>query len=157
MAKVTRSSILLEAQNLAGTQSAAEAIPNQMANVIQPTLELNPRFANILRSDAGTVSGSRTLYTTPLDKDFYVTSAQLSNQRSVASDQTVVELTCYVGGAIRRILAIPNLATTAGEVSITISFPYPLKVDRGTNILHTCSFTAGASTRYAIITGFILE
>jgi len=157
MAKITRSSIMLEAQNLAGTQSAADSIPNQMANIVQPTLEINPRTTQLVRAVTATATGNTTIYTTPADKDFFLTFASISGSQNVACDNVIYYIDCVVGGTTRRIIVFDVQGSTAQSVNQVASFPYPIKLDRNSLVRVYNTFTAGASTKSAAIGGYILE
>lgn len=102
-------------------------------------------------------TGSGTVFTTPSDKDFYITTATLSYEADATCDTTSINLTCVQDTATVYLIEFAKLATTASRDTITLEFPAPIKVDKGTNILMTCTFTAGNIRFCAQITGFTEE
>jgi len=158
MVRVTRSSVLLKIQDLLGLQSGAQAPPVECKSDIQPVLEAGPRYTYVLKHGNQTTSSSTyNLYTTPADKDFYLTFANLSLTKDAVSDNTQVYIQITQNGATILVAFIPTQTTTAGSWQIHCPFPYPIKVDRNTNILLAGTFTAGTFRRTGTIGGFILE
>ena len=110
---------------------------NNLGNKIVPVLEINRPVVNVLASNVVINGTSATIYTTPTDKDFYLTSAQLSVIKDATSTSTACTISATVGGVTTQILTIKCLTLTAQENSISNSFYYPIKIDRGTNIVVT--------------------
>lgn len=75
-----------------------------------------------------------TILTTPLDKDVYIVSAQLSYIKDATSTATDIRLVCTVENNVIRLISLPGLTLTAGNMTETITFKHPIKVDRGTQI-----------------------
>jgi hypothetical protein len=157
MARVTRSSILLWMQDLLGFQAGANQVPVDTPNSIQPVIEVGPRFCQLIRASSRGTTGSSTIYTTPADKDFYITHAVLTLTKDATNDGTSLTLSASQGGLFSNILNIRTQTTTAGSFSQVISFPYPIKVDRNSAISYGMTFTAGSATFAANIGGFIIE
>ena len=157
MATVTRTSVLLQAQDIAGLQVGVDITPKTLSSTISPTLDLNPRFTNLVKYGTTSVTTSSNLLTTPSQKDFYITFAHITFKKDVTSDLSSCNIQGSVNGATVRLLSFECLAATAENQSINITFPYPIKIDRNTNISLTGSFTAGTATKTAVIGGFILE
>ena len=129
--------VLDKAIKVLGLQSLAEKLPTTLNPTIQPTLDLNPeRFVNVVKTSF--VDG--TLYTTPTDREFYLTSACISafdkaNDASVL-DKMVVTLE---SGETMDLLAVRNgsTATSANSTQMCMVYPFPIKLKKGTNIVMT--------------------
>lgn len=157
MARINRSSVLLWLQDVLGLQSGAQAPPLELEPRVQPTVDINPKISNVIKTFVNSVSGTTTIYTTPSDKDFYLTFAALGLTKDATADLTLSGIQITTDGATKVILPLPLQTTTAESVHIQLSFPYPLKCDRGTTIQMLGSFTVGAASRRGAIGGFILE
>lgn len=113
--------------------------------------------SNIVRAGLCINATSQAIYTTPTDKDFYLTAATLSLIKDATSPSTYSILSCYVNGASYNIFSLPCLASTAQTLSISNSFPFPIKVDRGTAITIFNQSATANHTSAANITGYISE
>lgn len=134
-----------------------ENVSLSVNNSIQPVYEVKKRIANIVRSNSRATTGSSTVYTTPTDKDFYLTSAQFNYNCDAVCDGTTYILTVNIDGAGQNILILRKIATTAGSGGITCNFNTPIKIDRNSSISITQTFAAGNSAMAASITGYTEE
>jgi len=157
MAKVTRSSVLLKLQDLSGMQTGGESLPVQLHSVISPVLNINPSFTTIIRAGNSSATGSTTLYTTPRDKDFYLTYVDFSYSKDVVNDGTGAAINIVSEGATKILAVLGTQTLTAGSYYKNVAFPFPIKVDRNTAITMTGTFTAGSGSKFGTIGGFILE
>lgn len=157
MAIVRRTSVLRKMQDLSGMQTAAESLPNQLANIINPVLHLNPSVTTLVRHSGSTTTGNVTVYGTPLDKDFFLTFITLSITKDVLCDNNAVNVQSVIDGGARVLLTINTQTLTAGSQTATISFPYPIKLDRNAGITLVGAFAAGSMTKTVCIGGYILE
>jgi hypothetical protein len=155
MVQINRSSVMQQARDILDIPASISNIKDTHTT-IQPVVEIGPKFTTIARHVSSTTTGSSTIYTTPTDKDFYLTYAQLNITKDATSDNVNCNLLATLN-AVRRILSINTQTTTAGSFNAANSFPYPIKIDRGTNITVNGTFTVGATTKEACIGGFILE
>ena len=122
---------------------------------IQPCIEIN-KFSYIIASTSYSNSTGGTIYTTPADKDFYITAAALAVIKDATATSTTEALFAYIGGAAINILTIPSLTLTAQTLANNISFAYPLKIDRNTAITASATTAVGNIRYNAMITGFTL-
>ena len=100
---------------------------------IQPTIEVFTP-CNIVRSGTATNSTTATIYTTPTNQDFYLTAVTLSYIKDVTSTSTSSAITATIDGITQSILRIPQISVTVGSGTMSLSFPIPIKLDRGFNI-----------------------
>jgi len=153
--KITRSKVLNTFRDVAAVQE--QIVPSELRNDVQPSLDLNPQFTDVLKTVeiSGTTTG--TAYTTPTDKDFYLTYYHLSMTKDAVSDNTGVLMNATIQGKSSRIAQISTQTTTAGSFQTTMAFAYPLKIDRGTLITCSGSTTGGTLIKNLIVAGFIME
>lgn len=160
MAEITRSSILQSIADQLAIQQGVNATPRQLGTVISPTFEVGPKYATIVRNGSSVVTGTLSLYTTPLDKDFFITSITHLVKKDVTCDTATGEISTIgvaVGGVNRKLSQFNSITLTADTYLYQQTFPYPIKVDRGAGINLTGAFGAGVMVKAATITGFILE
>lgn len=135
-------------------------LPNDTSDKLVLTFDYsNSLNCDIVRHSSLVTSGSGTLYTVPSDKDFYLKYVTLSVVKDATCDMATgaVGVSAIIGGAARGLLAVPVLVTTAQNQSTQITFPTPIKIDRGTGITISGTYTAGLMARYTTIGGFTTD
>jgi len=157
MAIVKRSSVIENYQKLTGLNIATDGMPQTLGSSINPSIEIGPKFTFIVRSISGTSTGAITAYTTPTDKDFYLTFLHESFTKDATCDMVDFRTNITTEGVSRNISSIPSQTTTAESRSQNTTFSYPIKLDRGSTIQTLGAFTAGTCTKKLNIGGFILE
>jgi len=133
--------------------------PTEVLPYITPTIELIPK-ANITSTVSRTATGSSTIYTTPSDKDFYLTNINLGMIKDVACDVATgtVTVTAVIDGVSKSILGLPVISLTAQQINDNIDLQrVPLKIDRGTNISMSSTYTVGVMVRTCTINGYTVE
>ena len=122
-------------------------ISSEIADNIAPVVIIEP-YQNIVRS----VNSLATIFTTPSDKDFYLTSAILSVAKDAAATGTSVTITAIIDGVTQTIVAVAGITLTANAQ--TVNEQCYVKIDRNTAIA-----ISGANwTVYrGIIKGFTVE
>lgn len=157
MARVNRSSVLLWIQETLGIQSGVNSIPVELANNIQPIFDIQPKVSTVLKSGARSSTGSSTIYTTPADKDFFLTFVTLTLTKDATCDNTLTSVSVVNGGATTNLAIITSQTLTAYTNQIVVNLSYPLKVDRNTAIQLSATFTAGTLSTRTTLGGFIVE
>lgn len=158
MAKITKSSVLNKLSDLTGIQTAIDELPSQLNTTISPVININPSFTLLVRSNASTTTAATTAYTTPSDKDFYLTYLYMSNVKDAACDNTAVYLNVDVpDGGTQRIASFENIPSVATSKEIAINFTYPIKLRRNSIMSLVGTFTAGTMTKRILIGGFLLD
>jgi len=136
-----------------------ESVPVDVADFIQPVV-LIKAIGNINKGINSEVTGAINVYTTPTDKDFYLTSATFSMCKNAACDQGTgtLSLTGTVEGTTGiKLMGISTITLTAQDQTIHTPFEPPIKIDRGTILQQSASFTAGTMARLICIKGYTLE
>lgn len=129
---------------------------NIIADFIQPIVPIT-RIINIIRNATGTNATSTVLYTTPSDKDFYLTNASLSLIKDATATSNISTITVVVEGVTQRIISIIGLTLTAQAETNYKNFNIPIKLDRNTAITITHSTNVGNVSANGIIMGYTVE
>jgi hypothetical protein len=96
-------------------------------------------------------SGSNTIWPAA-DKDLYITAATLSIAKTAAESGSVAVINATIDGISTTILEIRGITLTADLQTVSVSLPYPLKVDKNTAVaLVVTGAMTGAS---AIVYGY---
>jgi len=132
--------------------------PVELDSKVVSVIETNPRIikhSNIFDGVVKTATAAATIYTTPADDDFFLTSVTLSWNKDVTCDATSVRVTAYTPAGFQATpvyVTLPSLTAQSGQ--IVVPFSYPLKLQRNSIITCVGAFTAGAMTEVAQITGY---
>jgi len=159
--KIQNSSTIKEVRQVGGL-SISEGFPQELGSTIVPVVNVNPkayRTINIVKFAQGTATGNTVVYTTPTDRDFYLTNYVFSSSANATADSTFARLFVstdeFPAGVYIAELAKQTLTEFAGTVSM--AFPVPMKLKRGTNVIVYQEFTVGASNGSAAIQGYTVE
>jgi len=157
MVKIQRTSILNNATNELNIQLGTEQPPSEIGGGVNLVYPINQKYTSVFYEKVQTLSASTSIYTTPTDKDFYLTYLTLSVVKDAANDNTVTTLSASNRGVATRLCSLQFLTTTQATDHLELIFPYPIKLDRGTSISIVGSFAAGTMTKVASIGGFLVE
>tara|TARA_Y100000310_G_C20676941_1_gene813641 strand:+ start:2217 stop:2702 length:486 start_codon:yes stop_codon:yes gene_type:complete len=139
-------------------ESNLNLIPRQLANSVQAVIDVGRNIdQHFIESTKSTSSGSTTIVSTPTNKDFYLTSCSLGLIKDAASDNVAADLRATVNGTVEFLLQIVGITLTAQETHLTVSFPEPIKLDRGTAIKIQGTATAGNFHKTGTITGYTID
>jgi hypothetical protein len=109
-----------------------EYVDNKILDVITPTIEIKPRI--FVKSNTLTNQTTLTIITTDSTRDTYLVGVSLSVIKDVTAVATIVNINGFVDGTSQRIVSIQGITLTPQSEAITMSFPYPIKIDKGTVI-----------------------
>lgn len=135
-------------------------VDGQISNVagqIIPVVDVNPKHSRVCDvvlhgfSDNATAV---TILTTPTDKDFYLVAASIALIKDATSTSVNTDLRMTIEGVERRILSIPSLTLTAQSLSNNINLPFPVKIDRNTQINIVNSTNVANIKSVATIVGY---
>lgn len=129
---------------------------NLVSDIIMPVVPI-VRQIDIVRNGTSSASGALTAYTTPSDKDFYLTGIFLNISCDAASDWVTASYTATIQGVSRAFAYIAKLTLTATQQQVSIQYPIPIKIDRGTNIVNSLTFAAGNTIRAYSLQGYTVE
>jgi hypothetical protein len=156
MAIINRSSVIQSAADILALQSGKDKLPSISIDNVQPVVEL-VKFSNIARHSSSGGAGTTTVYTTPPDKDFFITSISISVTKNVTCDAILCYGQAFQGGVLRRLVQMDFETVTAESRALSVSFPYPVEIDRNTAISIYINYAAGAAVKSICMTGILIE
>ena len=162
MVRINNSDLTNELRDVAKIQVGADIIPNILSNQVVPVIDVNPKHARILNITSGastSATGASTIYTTPTDKPFYLTTIGFAFIKDVVCDIATGAMTVKVviNGASQNIIIIPIITLTAQSGVYQIDLPKPMLLDRGSTVFMSATFGAGVLSRAGYITGYTLD
>jgi len=163
MSQIHNTDLFNEIRDAGKIQTSRDILPSQLADKVVPVMEVNPkllRYPNIVISSGTTATGVVTMVnTTSSAKDFYITHAYISITKDVVCDAATgsISISATINGAARTIVGCSIITLTAQDKTISLDFSHPLKIDRGTSITLTGTYTAGVMSRIATIAGYYVE
>jgi len=160
MATIYNSDLSKELVSGAKIQQATDRIPNILGDVVIPTMEVNPKLLRRINHStyaAVTNATSGTIYTTPADKDYFLTAISLSVIKDVTSTSVLVTLRCIQDGLTKVLLAIPCITLTVQNQGLSLTLPYPMKIDKNTAITVTSSTNVANIVIVGTVMGYTTE
>jgi predicted extracellular nuclease len=125
-----------------------DKIPKTVIPTIQPVFEVSYRNCDLNgRATSATSAASLTAVTASSTKDTYLNSVFISMSKDATCDASsgVTDVNVTINGSTVQILTLAHQTTTALQDTVSINFPVPVKIDRGTTVRATMpTFTAGA-------------
>jgi len=155
MVRHFNASIIEWALNIFNTK-VADNISDQVNPVIQPTMEIKP-FANIVRGVANANTGGTTIFSTPTDKDFFLTYVQISGSSLADADNTSFNAFANIDGVNEELVQVQKQTLTAHTFTQAVHFDPPIRIDRGTGITVNTAFTVGAARKSGCLNGYTVE
>lgn len=132
--------------------------PNQVVNsAVTPIIDVTPlnhKIIDIIAANAALNATTATIMTTDTKRVFYIVAATLSVIKDATATSISSRVLATINGAATRILGIEGLTLTPQDRSVSISFPKPIKIDKGVNITVTNTTNVANVTSHAIIYGY---
>ena len=159
MARIQSSEVIQNVIAKLRIDAAREGSPNETGNILMPVFVANPdKIAQIARGGTSASSSSTaSFFTTPTNKDFFLTSLQYHVEKDASSDNVANTVLVSIDGADQVLIQVPGITLTAKSATVAVSYPAPILLDRGTTIRMSSSFTLGVLIRGLTITGYIVE
>jgi len=160
MAAIRNSTIFQNLQRIFAFKTN-DRIGDQVGGIIVPVVIIGNNV-NVVRGSDRQTSGALTVFTTPTDRDFYLTHCHLSQVKDATHDGATGTLIIRttIAGVLRVLLSLPILVTTAQDNSQSVHFDPPVLIDRGAAILTAGSgstFTAGTQSTTADVVGYTTD
>lgn len=148
MSLVRNPNTLTQMRDVLQQQSGHDTINDQVVLVA----ETNPKLlkeVNINASAAQSTTGSITIYTVPSGADYYLWGFQYSMIKDATCDQAgpSIQISCTSNGQAFVFARFAIITTTAQVIEESREFSRPIKLDAGSTISMTGTFTAGAMAR----------
>jgi len=160
MATIYGSELKRELIDAARIQVSKDRVPSEIADKVIPVIEVNPKLlrrCNIIRANDALNATAATIYATPADKEFYLVGACLGVIKDVTSQSVATDIRIVVDGRTDRILVIPGITLTVQNSIVSLSLPFPIKVDKNTNITINNSNAAANIKASGSIIGYTVE
>jgi len=129
---------------------------NLVSDFIQPIVDIK-NTVNIIQAATLTSALSTTLFTTPLNKDFYLTAYHLRFIKDVTATTTLLSIQAFILGVKKIIALLPSFTLTVDTGVQTHSLFYPIKIDRGTAITIDSTTNVANFSASAMIQGYTVE
>ena len=115
-------------------------IPRELAKAIQLVYNVNPQRLIKVNDTVASDAVTATIMVTDPNKDTYIVAVGMSVTKSVLSTSisSIIQAQLF-GQGLKSILFLRYEPVTAGEHNAYIVFPFPIKVERATNITVTNS------------------
>jgi len=162
MVTIHNSDLFKELRDGARSQQLRDGVlPNQLAEKVVPVMEVNPkilRIINTVKEIGSSATGNTTIYTTPADRDFFLTSVYLTHTEDATSDGTGVYIQIVLpDGVTTRVLRFLKTTLTAFNNAMSLPFPRPILLKRNSTIIFVKAFTVGTTNTSGGITGYVVD
>lgn len=121
-----------------------------------PVVPILP-VTRIVRSTSSAATGTAVIYTTPVDKDFYLTGFSYQMMCDGSADLTGYNLNVFIDGVQLNVAQVRKITLHAFSDNIQHDFAIPIKIDRGKAISISQTFSVGNSTHAGCIYGYTEE
>ena len=135
-----------------------ESMPSEVSDEVSLVYDITP-MTEIVATAEATASTSATIYTTPADRDFFITGFSISHIRDGTATALYFGITAVINGSTTFLVKIPIrslLAVTTPPFGYVI-LPKPLKIDRGTAISVVNDTNVAVVRSIATIYGYLTE
>lgn len=117
------------------TKTQLSEQPNQVNNnIVSPVVDVTPnnyKKIDLIKTASASASTNATIHTASTVKDTYICAANLSFIKDASATATRIWIQTTIGGLTVYILETVTLTLTADSKAISISFPKPIKIDKG--------------------------
>lgn len=133
MVRTSNSGIIDRQRIDAGIQLGTGNVATELnINSIQPVLIVNPtQYNTFIKFNDSNNATNTTIFTTSTTRDTYLTAFTLSVIKDVTSTSTGSSIGVIIDGAVILICKISSITLTIQNATISLSLPYPIKVDKG--------------------------
>jgi len=161
MAQIYNTDLFKEVKDVAKLQQNTDVIPTRLGDTIVPVVNVNPKdyyTLDIYRDGSHTAYDSGTiLYTTPTDKDFYLTNVVLTASANVAFDGSQFFVDFVDANNVARGVRMAHILTNISGGQVSVQFYHPILIKRGTDLKVGMSVgTAGAANVRGAIAGYLV-
>lgn len=160
MARINRSDVIQKAVNDLALSASDEIIPNQTLDKVQCVYSLNKQFSTFLITGTGNTTGTTTVAfpTVSAGGEIFITNATMSLVKDatcdLASGRSSLTVVPDLSNVATAIGSIVGIALTADAQSLSITFPYPLKIKNGSSASFGTTFSLGVCVRAFTLCGF---
>lgn len=119
-------------------------------------IPIQPFVRNLVRATS-TATAALTAFTTPSDKDYFLTGLTLGITKDAACDNSTVQVAVTVAGVQTIIVDVPTQTLTAQSTQVPVMFNPPIRLDRNQPIQVFGTFTVGTMRKNLCLYGYTEE
>lgn len=137
-------------------QPTVSKVLNSNSDFVQPTYDFsNTRLINVVAFGNSANTTTTTIYTTPSDRDFFLTSANFAWAKdATATSQNFSLRSTVYGGGVTQILQGAGITLVAMNGQQGINFNPPLRLARGAAVTLNSSNAVANTNMNGTIMGF---
>lgn len=156
MTKINRGEIVSQVTDALKLDVANGIIPNDSSDKIVLTYDYsNSKYCTVIKENSTTSTGAALIYTTPSDRDFYLSSIWMNYETSATCDAVGAFVSIVPYGSASSVGHwLRKLSLTAQCEHGQIVFNPPIRLARNTQINVSSTFTVGSMVKGATITGY---
>ncbi len=136
----------------------AMLLPRELGKEILPVYNVNPpRIVNVVAEASGATTTAFTIFTTPTNRDFFLTHIGTSVSKDVSCDLTLITIQGTIGGQVVRFISDRFQTLTAETFNHSENLIQPIKLDRGSTIVFAGAFGVGTCVKDGVIYGYTTD
>jgi len=138
---------------------AGESLTDDITGPVA-VIPVSPITKFLFHSQQTTSAASNSIIIAASDKDTYITAVSLAIAKDATCDNTdtFIDVRANVDGVAKRLALLPIMTLTAQDRGVFVTFPNPVKIDRGASITaNQSTFTAGKFMRAVCLYGYTEE
>ena len=133
-------------------------IPRELMDKIQLVYNVNPfNPVTIIATAAADNSTAAVVFTTPAERDFYLTSVILSVIKDVNSTSTRSSMNVRINEVNTELIHIAGISVTAQNDVVSLNYNPPIKLSRGGEITVNNTTAVSKIVARASITGYTTD
>lgn len=162
MATIYNSDLIKELTSAASIQVSKDKVPNQIAEKVVPVIDVNPKLLRrsvVLNPGTYRITNATagTLFTTDANRDTTITGFSFSYIKDTTSTATQLQLRVTINGAVVRLIEIAGISLTAADGNLNVVLPFPIKIDRNTNVTLNSDTAVANFQISAVIYGYVVD
>ena len=150
-AKINNSKLIQSIIKQAKLQLSVDKVPSELAEKVIPVLNVNPdRDIQVVGAGADDAA-TATLMTTHAIKETFLIGLSLTVSKDIVSTSISSTINATPSQSVaKNLLRLGYEPLTAGEHVLNITFPIPIKLEKGTTIVVTNSTAVASINAHAI-------
>ena len=135
MAEIGNSGVIKKLVKVLNLQTGKDKIPSELAEKIQAVVSAEPERTIFAKEQTCSDATTTTIFTTDAKKNTYAVGVSLSVSKDAVATSTSSRIagTLDEGGGIN-LIRIRYEPLTAGQFTESITFPYPIKLAKSSNV-----------------------
>lgn len=134
MPKINNREVLKRIEREGFIQAGIDKVPDQLGATIAPVLVCNPKPIAVIKGGTCTNATTTTVHTCNSNRKTFITAASLTLIKDATATSTRSRIMVVIDGVSVPLLQIPGITLTAQTEALSITFPTPIEVDKGSVI-----------------------